>query len=242
MVLGFTQIVPKPDQVNIESAQLSLLHATLRPHMARQLCLRDEIGRAAQQVAHDGELAWREVQPAPANESRAGALVDGDATDTVDCECARCAAKVRVYASHQLFGSERLDQVIVGSDFQSDNLVGLLCATRDHHDGACDAALAQVFQQIHPVAIGQPPIEQDDVGRRAASLGKRGGGAIRGANRVSCVSEDPPNAPKHVRVIVDEQDLSPHDQARVPRGDRALQAPPAMLVWVLSARPAHEQS
>ena len=75
------------------------------------------------------------------------------------------AANQRLDPREELDHLERLDQVVVGPQLQTDDLVHDLTAGGQHQDRRVNPALSQRAAHVEPVAAGQHDIEQDGVER-----------------------------------------------------------------------------
>ncbi len=81
------------------------------------------------------------------------------------------AAQHRPDAGHQLAVAERLGDVVVGAELQTDDLVDLGVPGGDHDDRH-GAALAQATADLGAGQAGHHQVEQDDVGAVALELGQ----------------------------------------------------------------------
>ena len=69
-------------------------------------------------------------------------------------------------AGHELAEAERLHDVVVGTQLEADDAVDLVAA-RGHHDDGDVVAGPDLAAELEAVDVGEPEIEEDDVGRRA---------------------------------------------------------------------------
>lgn len=72
-------------------------------------------------------------------------------------------AQVRVHARGQLAGGEGFDDVVVSSGGKAPELIALLHTRREEDDGAGDV-LAYQAADLQPVYVGQPHVQQYQVG------------------------------------------------------------------------------
>ena len=80
-------------------------------------------------------------------------------------------------AGHQLARAERLGQVVVGTELETEQLVELVVTGREHHDRDRRVA-AQLPGHVEAVEPGQPEVEDDQIGppladRRQGATGRR---------------------------------------------------------------------
>ena len=161
-----------PNQSTPHTSSISLERASTVPAFAMSVCSRSNSRRGSS----SGSPAWRGRVPAGVEldvahldgrrrrrgRGRRGALAG--------------AAQHGADAGDELGHAERLHQVVVGAELEADDAVGLEAAGGEHDDrhlrrradGAADVA---------PVDVGQPQVEQDDVGLGPAHrLDARGAG------------------------------------------------------------------
>src|SRR6185436_9812101 len=72
----------------------------------------------------------------------------------------------------QLHHLERLDEVVVGAELQSDDTIDNLPARGQHQDRRLDSALAKCAAHIEATAAWQHDVEQDGVERAGATASK----------------------------------------------------------------------
>ena len=145
----------------------------------QQLGARVEAHRGLSHVKQQAELGQGQGQPARAirRVHRRG-VIDG-----IDIERpgarhrrrvpARCAAQHGLGAGGHFQGVERFDDIIIRADPQRLQLVQILVQGRQHdHRGR--AAPAELRQDLPAIQLGQPDVEQDDVGaKRLMQLDRR---------------------------------------------------------------------
>ncbi|KAG1257630.1 hypothetical protein G6F65_015840 [Rhizopus arrhizus] len=93
--------------------------------------------------------------------------------DHVVGQLGRAAAQHGLDAGHQLFGRERLGDVVVGAGLQAVHLVllGTLGGQHDDRDGAGALVVAQLARHGQAGRAGQHPIQQDQIGEFGADQG-----------------------------------------------------------------------
>src|SRR5207253_1288735 len=109
----------------------------------------------------------------------------------------------------QLAGIERLCQIIVRSQFQPDDLVGVVAARR-HHDDRRIPALADLARQGEPVHPRQHQIEQQDVEAARAQVLERLA-RVAGNRRLDAVlAEELDQQGRELAIVFDEERLAHH--------------------------------
>ena len=163
-----------------------------------------------QQDAQDLELARRQVDaasPSTRDLVRDGVELerpDGDPSVAVGGRPGR-APEGDAEAGVQLVDAERLGHVVVGAALEGLDLLALLVPAGQDHDRrgrlAPDAA-----DHVEPVDVGQPEVEQDDVGPAALPAMQRGaavGGLI---GPVAARRRARGRAPPRLVVVLDDED------------------------------------
>jgi len=70
------------------------------------------------------------------------------------------------HSGEQLGETEGFGDVVVGTRVEADDDVDLVAAGRDDDDVQLRVAAAQLAAHVDAVDVGQPQVEQDEVGRR----------------------------------------------------------------------------
>ena len=78
---------------------------------------------------------------------------------------ALAAAQQRTHPRLQLGEPEGLGEVVVGAEVETDHAVELAGAGGDDQDAAVEAAVAGRAAHVEAVHVGQPEVEDHDVGR-----------------------------------------------------------------------------
>ncbi len=117
-------------------------------------------------------------------------------------------AQHRAHARHELEVVERLADVVVGTGLQAADLVDRL-VTRCEHDDRDRAEGADLAEHGVPVAVGQPDVEQHEVGTlrldQAQPIGR--GGGLQDVEVPPLQLEAEPDRGADVGIVIDEQEL-----------------------------------
>ena len=106
----------------------------------------------------------------------------------------------------QLAEPERLHDVVVGTELETDDTVDLVAARR--HDDDRDVGLrAQPATQLEAVEVGEAEVEQHDVGVRAVlvEVVERAPAGVAVADREPFTLEAPDEGHRDVVVVLDEE-------------------------------------
>ena len=79
----------------------------------------------------------------------------------------------RPHARQEFLHAERLGDVVVCAEIQRFDLGGLVAAAREHDNGHVFALSPDFAQEIEPLHVRQPEIEDDEIGRLCHQLERR---------------------------------------------------------------------
>src|SRR5258708_34053929 len=135
----------------------------LSPYGFRKLRVCNEAAAIAHERCQDAEFAPGRAEPAPSPLSDALAQVKRDVTHhEAGAAVASVAADDRLHASHQLFESEGLTDIIVCAKLQARDAVADGCFGADPDQGGIGFG-AECLEQPGPVVVGQHQLEEDDI-------------------------------------------------------------------------------
>src|SRR5260370_1362297 len=155
----------------------------------------------------EGEFDPGRAAPAPPPLSDAPAQSKGDVTEKgAGAAVASMAADDRLYASHQLFESEGLSDIIVGAKLQARDAVADGCFGADADQRGIGFG-AECLEQLGPVVVGQHEIEEDDIGIPLTYELQAAVGRVDRTYRVALVAKAGRDRPGEPAVILDEGDL-----------------------------------
>ena len=119
------------------------------------------------------------------------------------------AAKHGADARDQLPGTERLVDVVVRADAETQDDVALLTASRDHDHGQVARRVdgAKAAADIQAVQAGQQQVQQHDVRLLAADHGQPAPTAGRGRDLEALAPEVVLDQFENVRLVLDDDDL-----------------------------------
>ena len=132
----------------------------------------------------------------------------------------------RSQSGQELLHRERLRQVVVGSGVERADLVGLLLTHREHDDRN-RRERAHTPDDLFPVEIREPEVEEDQVG---TLVGRRDDALLAGAHGHDLVAvclQARAHRAADLRLVVDHEDLAsllllPSDAAAAPASRREL--------------------
>ena len=116
------------------------------------------------------------------------------------------AAQHRADAGDELGHAERLDQVVVGAELEADDAVGLKAAGGEHDDRHLGGG-ADCPADVAAVDVGQPQVEQDDVGLGAAHRLDPGGAGRRELDPEALTLERRAQRVRDGRLVLDDRHL-----------------------------------
>ena len=135
----------------------------------QQLASRVDTARSRGQVAKDLELGRGQadpprtaLDPPPLEVDQQVTMTDHATTRGVGQVAVR-PAQQRLDPAHQLAQPERLGQVIVGPELETDDLVHLVVPGGQHEDRHLGAGRPQPAEDLEPVHPGQADVEDDEI-------------------------------------------------------------------------------
>jgi hypothetical protein len=105
----------------------------------------------------------------------------------------------------QLARAERLREVVVGTEFEAEQLVELVVA-RGQHDDRDGRVAAELAGDVEPVEPRQTEIEDDEIGPALADRRQRRGTVGRGEDRETRMLEVVAGEHGDLRFVVDDED------------------------------------
>ena len=102
---------------------------------------------------------------------------------------------------------ERLLEELERAHLRRLNRVGHRAVTGDHHGSGSLIPLPHRAQQVDAAAIGQPHVEQVDVGGRAAAFRRERRRRVEHADAIALALQDQTERPADVRLVVDDDDV-----------------------------------
>ena len=168
----------------------------MRPGLAARVARRpNSVGREVQRPAGDLGAHPRDVEGDVGGADRVG----GRGRSGFG------AAEDRAHAGDQLARRERLGQVVVGAEFEAEQLVELVVA-RGEHDDRRRRVAADLAGDVEAVGAGQAQVEDDEV-RVLAPVRLEGGRAVgRGQDRVAGVLEVVARELHDRGFVIDDED------------------------------------
>jgi len=119
------------------------------------------------------------------------------------------AAEDGVDTGNQLAHAERLGQIVVGADFETDDAIDFFAARSEHDHGDIGLA-AQAPENFESIDVGQVDIQQDRGGPVTSTLFDALLAELRRAEVESFLREGPAQQLHHFAIVIDDQD-SPHN-------------------------------
>jgi len=159
--------------VNVDRSFVLLHGGVVVTHQLEQLGAGKDASGARGEVAQQVELGGGQADPLPITRHPPPLEVDDQIATAQRAagldvgQLAVGAAQQGFHAARQLAEAERLGQVVIGSDLESDHLVHLVGASGEEQDR--DPGLApDPPADLEPVDPGQTDVEQDELGRDLA--------------------------------------------------------------------------
>src|SRR3954471_6206326 len=144
--------------------RVRLRERVVAPDLVEQALARDDDPLVAHEVLEQLELALGELDVALAAAHLVGVGVELEVAGHQRGRAARrAAAQQRAQAGEQLLALERLDEVVVGAGVQALDARLQGVAGGEHQDRHV-VTLAQATGHVHPIDLGQPEVEHDEVG------------------------------------------------------------------------------
>src|SRR5690606_414291 len=143
------------------------------PDRAEQVRAREDLARAAEQLAGQRILARGQAELAVGADQHSTATVDGDRTGAEQIELAGAAAVQGLEPGEQLGEREGLDQIVVGAGLEPGDALADAAAGGQHQHGCAQAGVAPATKHAGAVEIRQHPVEDDRVVVDVAGLAER---------------------------------------------------------------------
>jgi hypothetical protein len=175
----------------------------------------------AGQRCQEVELAWPQVEAASPDIRLSPPRIDAQLADLDGPDAAGSPigpAQDGLDPCHQLARVERLDDVVVGADFEADDAIDLVAPRGEHDDGRFThpTQLAGHIQAIH---ARQHEVEHDEVGVVPLDQFERGPPIAGTDDREALLLEVEPEQLDDVAFVVDDQDrLHPGEDTMRERG------------------------
>src|SRR5664279_6582477 len=215
------QLAPKPGEIFAKVVELvSVLRS---PDLGEQLLLADEFAGMPQQDLQDlplgrgqpdipavsagvGSLAGRVGGSAAARRPPGGEVdrVRADPDDG-DVVVTSPAPADRPQPSEQFIDAERFGDVVIRPGIQGLHLV-TAAGTSGKHDDRHSRPATQPPDHLDTVHIGQPEVEDDDVGYVRRGVGQGVPAVGRRADVVAAGGQIDPQRPQELRFVVDDED------------------------------------
>ncbi|KAG1394898.1 hypothetical protein G6F59_014097 [Rhizopus arrhizus] len=138
-------------------------HAVVQIEAVKQFFAGPDPAGRGQQGAQQAVLHRGQVQALAVPGGTRGRFVDVEAAVGARGRVRPVAAQHRHHSRHHFARTERLADVVVGADLQSQQAVDLL-HPRGDHDHRHVAAGAQLAAQIHAIALRQHQVQQHQIG------------------------------------------------------------------------------
>ena len=140
------------------------------PHLFEDLLAGVDGPGFGREEGQEVEFLPREREFPAVEDGSAGAEIDSESISDADrgvdgFVTARGASRHRMDAGDEFAESERFDQIIVGTKFESEHPVDLVTA-RGHHDDRDRRGNADAPTDLVPVDVGETEIEQHDLGMK----------------------------------------------------------------------------
>ena len=137
------------------------------PQLAEQKLVGEHLAGMLNQHAQELVLLGRELYFLVAQLDDAPHEINRQITDTENRPLAlglQLVTKRCPHAREKLIHAEGLGHVVVGPEIERLDLAGFVTPARQHHDRHALVARPHHSQQIEPLHVGQPQIENDEVG------------------------------------------------------------------------------
>ena len=162
--LGVSSLRAQARDEDVHGVRHRLL--ALAPGLLEDLLARDDGAGLAQQRLEDRELARRQLQDLVALPGRALGRIEAHvAARELDGGPALVAPQERLRARREHLEVEGLAEIVVGALGQSlDGRLGVV-ERRQHEDRLGESCLAGPAADLEPLAVGEPPVEHEQVVR-----------------------------------------------------------------------------
>jgi hypothetical protein len=178
----------------------------LLPDLGEQHPLADDLARVLGEVHQQVELLAGQLERAAVETGLSGAFVDGKTPDDdwLDSLPGGHPAQDRPDSCLEVLGGERLDNVIVGAGVQDPDDLRLVVAG-GRHDDRHPAHRADHLDQRAAVEVGQPEVENHQVGRGVDHRLQTGHCCRCGRDSVAALGERARQCGADRRVVLDQQ-------------------------------------
>jgi hypothetical protein len=182
----------------VDVERLGGAEPVLVPHARHEVLARHDRAGVGDELRQEVELLARERQLRPLERRAARPGIDAERADgdrrgpgrVARARRGRAAraAQEGPQARNHLAARERLHDVVVGAELESDDAVGLRAAGREHDDRHLRPA-AQLAAEVAPVAVGKGDVQQHDVGLRLGEADERVGHGV-GDHRLESLARE----------------------------------------------------
>ena len=205
LICRAAQLASKSGEVDVQSPRGSL-RAFVRPNRLDELPAGNELIGVADQASEDRIFDGGEVDALAIDAGLLFPGVNADAASSRIDERASGSSYVSVNACDQLLDVEGLGEVVVGAAVEGTDpsLQGVFAG--EHDDGRADSPASDVLKQRDTIAVGQDPIEEDDVDGVAFEVLDGLGGAVHGVDVEAVLPEGSTQPPAEDDVVIDEKD------------------------------------
>jgi len=178
------------------------------PHHIEELAPGEHPPRVGRQSPQQLELGGGELDSGAVSLHAAMGKVDQQVLgpDRLRRRFAGGPAQHRLDPSHQLSGAERFDHIVVGSELETDDPIGLLAAGGEHDDGD-RRVTSDGAGDVVTVHAGQTEVEHHQV-RLIRAGGGEGGGTGAGQHHVEArLGQVVPDQAGDLQLVIDDEDL-----------------------------------
>src|SRR4030095_13608308 len=120
---------------------------------------------------------------------------------------ARPPAQQRAHPREELVEGEWLGEVVVGAEIEAGHLIGEPVARGEQQHRHLDLLLSSGLEDAQAIELGQPDVEDDEVGAGPLDQAFEGGGAVaHHLDRVAFLLEPLPDEARDLPLVLDHQD------------------------------------